>query len=177
MHKVLTSEKEEKELPPIILQVSNTTEEISNYQSISDLLQDEQMFRLDQDPPVFGLNSEDLNNNNNNSYIPIMDFQNILSDDYISQPEEIEMFNYLNFCEDNFEIDKEKEEENSTPSSPIPAIAPITLPPLQRVIVQPIEMMAPKQEEAVKLESQDEFDLIKYINSHDVSINNFSFLI
>lgn len=154
-----------------ILQISNTTEEISNYQSISDLLKDEQMFRLDQDPTVFGLNSEEENLNNNHNY-SVMDLQDYIlySDDYISKPEDIEMFNFPElYNELDWEKQKEDEEEN-TSLSPIPAIAipPIT-PPSQKVIVQPIKMLAPREQETVKLESQEEFDLIKYINSLDVS--------
>ena len=168
LQKVTSGKQEEVPATTQILRISNTTEEISNYQkSIADLLQDEQMLRLDQDPTVFGLSSEeDLNNNHNYSD---MDLQELLySDDYISKPEDIEMFNFPELH--NWDKQKEDEEENTA----TPEIAiPITPPPpsFPKVIVQTINMLAPpKEQETVKLEGQEEFDLIKYINSHDVSL-------
>lgn len=173
LQKVTSGKQEvqtEEEVPATtqILQISKITEEISNYHtSISDLRQDEQMFRSDQDPTVFGLSSEeDLNNNHNYS---VMDLQDLLySDDYISKPEDIEdMFPELY---NEYDWDKQKEEEENTATPEI--VIPITPPPPpspQKVIVQRIRMLAPKEQETVKLEGQEEFDLIKYIDSLDVS--------
>lgn len=163
-----------------ILQISTNSSAVTqevNYQSISDLLKDEQMFRIDQDPTtVFDISSEDFNNN---SYIPDMDLQNILSDDYISRPEDIEMFSCLELLNENFDLEKskeEKEEENHT-LSPIPAIAIPSSPVKSQKLFIPSQTIAVKMmknEETVKIEEQDEFDLIKYINSQDVSeIENF----
>lgn len=174
LQKVTSGKQEvqtEEEVPATtqILQISKITEEISNYQtSISDLRQDEQMFRSDQDPTVFGLSSEeDLNNNHNYS---VMDLQDLLySDDYISKPEDIEdMFPEL-YNEYDWDKQKEEDEENTaTPEIVIP-ITPPPPPSPQKVIVQRIRMLAPKEQETVKLEGQEEFDLIKYIDSLDVS--------
>lgn len=143
-------------------------EENSKYKSISELLQDEQMFRLDQDPEVFAQfdSSEDLNNNLELG-IGNFDYQ-ILSDDYIPATEEIEMFNELWLGEEM--MDKNKEE---TPSpSPLP-VAAQPLPILHIPITSATAIVMPEPTQPVKME-EDNFDLVTFIDSNLVS---FTFLI
>lgn len=150
-----------------------TTEGTSNktYQSISDLLQDEQMFRLDQDP-VFDLNnnSEDLSSNYN---WPTMDINELLSEDYISKPEDIEMFQILGF-DDNMK----KEEETIKRATPSPTvIIPAHTASSQQVVQKqqqnPVPRKMPVQrQESIKLEDDKEFDLISFITSNEVNYYN-----
>lgn len=153
---------------------TTATEEVTSnktYQNFSDLLQDEQgMFRLDQDPSVFDLNnnSEDLNNDFH--LINNMEFSDILSDDYISKPEEIEMLCGLDF-EDYM---KKEEEDDKTDKSPLPI--PATTVPIipthtqntpQKVVVMKqrpaVSVKMPVQQQPIKLEDNTEFDLINFI--------------
>lgn len=127
------------------------TEELtSNYNSISELLQDEQMFRLDQDPVFDFTTFEDLNNNLQNN---ITEFEGIvLSEDFIEQPEDIDMFKDLSFAED-----LTGKEVYMSSMSPLPA--PISPPP--------------NAEKMVKMEDIEDFDLIEYIESTTVSFNRY----
>lgn len=152
-------------------------EEISTdktYKSISDLLQDEQMFRLDQDPSVFDLNnnSEDFNNDFNANMQNIGD---ILSDDYISKPENFEMFQF-----DDFDYYHKKEDEenialNPSPIAPslsiIPTHTPVTPEKVVVIKQQPaVSVKMPLQrQESLKLEDNKDFDLIEFITNNEVN--------
>ncbi len=171
--------KEEETTPSAITQITFNTSDITSdrrYQTISDLLNDEQMFRLDQDPPVFDLNnnSEDLSNNFN---FPGMELSNILSDDYISKPEDIEMFQMLGLLDD----DMKKEEENiKSPLSPVPIPAAAIIPTHTQMpamkVMQPrappvsVKMQMPGEQKALKIEDSTRFDLISFITSNEVNI-------
>lgn len=154
-----------------ITTIYTSEEDTSNktYQSISDLLQDEQMFRSDQDPPVFNFNnnSEDLNSNFN---LSIMEFSDILSDDYISKPEEIEMFKMWGL---NFDDDMKKEEHTVKSPSPIPVTAIIpthnAITPQKTMVVKKYQqrpaVSVTVQEQPIKIEDHTKFDLINFITN------------
>lgn len=143
----------------------------SNYTSISELLQDEQMFRLDQDPQVFQINSEDLN-----SSLGLEDMKDIesvvLSQDYIPPAEDI--FSELAFFSNDLMDDKNKEIDT-------PTLSPLPAPPSpysnsntaqQTSVVATITNR--NDHKMIKMETDDDkdFDLIEYINSGEVSSVN-----
>lgn len=133
-------------------QPEEVNEEAFNYSNIRDLIQDDKMFRLDSDPTFFDSMSIEDNLNNNLGLDQIKDLASNYSDSWISAPADFEIFSDL---PDNlFESDMmEKKEEQTPPSSPIPA------PPSPVV-------------EAVEVKTENtEFDLIKYIIFGEVSSN------
>lgn len=137
----------QQELPDGTATISNNpavNEDILSFSNIRDLLQDDQMFRLDCDPTFFeSMNIED-NFNNNLGLEHIKDLELIYnSDSWIPAPAELEIFSEL--PDSLFESDMMEKKEPTPPPSPIPA------PPSPVV-------------EAVEVKSENkEFDLIKYI--------------
>jgi hypothetical protein len=140
-----------------------STEVSSEYKSIADLLQDEQMFRLDQDP-VFKFDSEDLNNSFDFNNIKEFDGEFVLSEDYFGKPEDIEMFKDINYCggggeNNNTIFDKKDLDERM---SPLPAPPTLSLDNDNNTLAS-AEVQAP-----IKMEDED-FDLVAYINSNEVN--------
>lgn len=119
-------------------------EEVSSHNNIRDLIQDDQMFRMDCDPTFFdSMNVED-NINNNIGLQQIKDLEIICSDSWIPAASDIELFSEL--PDSLFEQEDMEKMEPTSPESPIPA-------PPSPVVEEPVE---------VKTENP-EFDLIKYI--------------
>lgn len=127
--------------------------EVISYNNIRDLLQDDQMFRLDCDPTFFDSMSIEENLNNNIGLEDIKELETIYSESWIPAAADIEIFKDL--PDSLFEGDvMEKREKTPSPPSPIPA------PP------------SPVVEEAVSVKSENiDFDLIKYIIFGEVRSN------
>lgn len=148
-------------------------ERIPYYNNFQELLQDEQMFRLDQDSQVF-VNSEDLDNN-------FEELGTILSDDYIPPLEDIGMFNELYFNNNNDMMDSKKNIEEDVipvdiePSVPVQAEPTIKL-KLQIPTIPTISEQKQQQQfstevtqaqaPAVKMEEEN-FDLVNFIDSNE----------
>ena len=126
-----------------------------SFNNIRDLLQDDQMFRLDCDPTFFdSMNVED-NLNNNIGLEQIKDLETICSDSWIPAAGDIEIFSELPDSLFDSQDSMEKKEEETSPTSPMPA------PPSP--VIEPVE---------VKTENNSEFDLIKYIIFGEVCRND-----
>lgn len=139
----------------------------NSYNSIAELLQDEQMFRLDQD----------FNNNHELGYKEEEDDAfgiPVLSDDYIPAIESLEMFDELCFGENSEIMIMEKTnkiddhvQEVIAESHPEPVVADkhhqlrLQIPQQQQQQQTPIEA-----QETVKME-EDDFDLVNFIDSNE----------
>lgn len=155
--------------------IRETLEVNSNYKSISELLQDEQMFRLDQDPQVFDINSEDLNNS-----IELEDMKSfgevILTQDYIPAAEEIDIFSELQFFDSNDPMEDKNKDIDSPTLSPLPA-PPLS--PVEQPILSTNKSTTITQPTMIKMEQNDDdnnFDLVEFINSNEVSTYLLSYI-
>lgn len=133
------------------IQQEEVNEGISNYNSIRDLLQDDQMFRMDCDPTFFDQMDIEDTLNNSLGLEQIKDYENEITLSDWTAVGDIEIFSELPDSLFNSQETMEKKED-TPPTSPIPA-------PPSPVVEEPVE---------VKTENT-EFDLIKYIIFGDVS--------
>lgn len=129
------------------IQPERVNEEISSYNSVRDLFQDDQMFRMDCDPTFFDSMSIEENFSNNIGLEQIKDLEIIYSDNWVPAAADDEIYSEL--PDSLFEHEVMEKKEPSPPTSPIPA--------LQLPVIE-----EEKQAMEVKPEKSD-FDLIKYI--------------
>lgn len=142
----------------------------SEYKSISELLQDEQMFRLDQDPQVFNYNSEDLNNN-----LELRDITDlnsiILSENYTPGLGDFDMFSDLLDTENMME----KKDYDTQSLSPLPAPLMMSSPPSptpqSMMHQQEQQQQQPVIDTIIKMEG---FDLVAFIEDDDKMVSNQS---
>lgn len=122
--------------------------EVFCHNSIRELIQDDQMFRLDCDPNFFDSMNAEENFNNNIGLEQYKDLDIICSDGWIPAPAELEFYSQL--PDSIFESDTMEKKEEPTPApspSPIPA-------PMSPAVVEAVE---------VKSETNPSFDLINFI--------------
>lgn len=143
----LQNNQQPDQTPAAFTTINNNPEnnaEVISYNNIRELLQDDQMFRLDCDPTFFDAMRIEENLNNNIGLDDIKELDTIYSDSWIPAAGDIEIFKDL--PDSLFESETmERKETSPSPSSPIPAPpSPVT--------------------EAVSVKSENpDFDLIKYI--------------
>lgn len=145
-----TKDKQQPELPAPTATINYQPEAAVSTYTIRDLIQDDQMFRLDCDPAFFEATIEESNLNNNNIGLGQTKDWDIGS--WISTPSE---FIYsTDLPESLFEGDT-MEKKETPPASPLPAL--------------PSQLVEDVVEVKSEVKSEHSFDLIRYIIFGEVS--------